>query len=449
MRSRVPFIIAGLCLLFFLLATAWLFIASKRSNTNASIFAMPDGTRVQVEGLTFGKKHTFIKGSPLLAKLHEHAPRGLKGLLPKQFSTTATMGEEQLLLWYNRYDPATDTYPNPNLDSFRVIDDHGCVFHVNSYGGGGGGPAYSVGTAHVQVFPRRQKTFKVSAQSLPVTNIVWTVENPFVTNPPAWTPEPLPATREQDGVQFTLERIRGHFYPTGNWFDPRFRIMHGDDDRTEWYRPRAELVDATGNRDYNRLCPYEPAWKVDVTFYKSHKAPFTSEQIWSIQNLVIPPSGHVISLTQTTRLADISVKLIALCGPGRFSFSNGVCVASNEWDSKIDRGSFSSSYSGGPNGRIELTFSQGEPSLLAEIDSIKRTDDLLLRFRDPDGHTFAAEFRGSANKTYRYDVKMPKGFAPQSPLDLEVIPQNPVRKEYLVEPPRPPAARATNGFGLR
>ena len=402
---------------------------------------MPDGTRVQVERVTFGTKHTFIKGSPLLAKLHQHAPPALKDLFPKQFSTTATMGEEQLLLWYNRYNPATDTYPNPNIDSFRIVDDHGCVFHVNSYGGGGGGPGYSVGSAHVRVFPRRQNTFKVRAQSPPVTNIEWTVENPFVTNPPAWTPEPLPATRRQDGIEFTLERIRGHFYTTGNWFEPRFKIMHGDDDRTEWYKPRTELVDATGNRDYNNLCPYEPAWKVDVTFYKSHKAPFPAEQIWSITNLAIPPSGEVIPLTQTTRLAGISVKLIAICGPGRFSFSNGVCVASNEWDSKMGGGTFSSSHSGGPNPLIELTFGQEEPSLLAEIDSIKRSDDLLLRFRDPDGRTFAAEFRSSSDKSYRYNVQLPKGFGSRSQLNLEVIPQNPVRKEFLVEPPRPSATR--------
>jgi hypothetical protein len=216
-----------------------------------STFQMPDGTRVQVEGVTFGTKHTFIKGSPLLAKLHQHAPPALKDLFPSQFSFTSTMGEEQLLLWYSRYDPATDTYPTPNLNSFRVVDEHGCVFHVNNYGASGGSAGYYLGSAHVRVFPRRQKTFKVRAQSPPVTNIEWTVKNPFVTNPPAWTPEPLPATREQDGVQFTLERIRGHFYPAGNWFEPRFKIIHGDEDRTEWYMPRAELIDATGNRNNN------------------------------------------------------------------------------------------------------------------------------------------------------------------------------------------------------
>ena len=444
MRSRVVFGVISLSVLIFVLAVAWLFIASNRLTAARSAVQMPDGTRVQVEGLTFGKKHTFTKGSPLIAKLRAHAPGPLKDLLPKRFSTTTTMGEEQLLLWYNRYDPATDTYPNAAVDTFRVIDEHDCVFHVNSYGGGGGAPGYSVSAAHVRVFPRRQKTFRVRAQSLPVTNIEWTVENPFVTNPPAWIPEPYPATREEDGIQFTLERIKGHFYASGNWFEPRFKILHGEEDRTEWYRPRVELVDATGNRDSNRLCPYEPAWKVDVTFYKSHKAPFPAEQIWNVTNLAMPPSGQVTPLTQTTRLAGISVRLIALCGSGRFSFSNGVCVASNELDANSRGGSFSSSsYSGGPNARVELSFQYDQPTLVAQIDSIKRSDDLLLRFRDQESRTFAADFRGSADKTYLYNVKAPKEFAPTgSRLDLEIIPQSPVRKEYVVAPPRPPRARS-------
>ncbi len=402
---------------------------------------MPDGTRVQVEGLTFGKKHTFTKGSPLLAKLRKHAPGPLKDLFPKDFSTTTTLGEEQLLVWHNRYDPATDTYSSPGLNGFRVVDEHNCEFHVNGFGGGRGGPGYSVDAAYVRVFPRRQKTFKLCARSLPVTNIQWTVENPFVTNPPAWTVESLPATREQDGIQFTLERIKGHFYGSVSWFEPRFKVMHGEDDRTEWYRPHVEFVDATGNRDSNHLCPYEPAWKVDVAFYKSHKAPFPAEQIWSIRNLAIPSSGQVIPLTQTTRIAGISVQLIALCGPGRFSFSNSVCVTSNEWNANSRGGTFSSSYSGGPNARTELSFQHEEPTLLAKIDGMNRSDDLLLRFRDRQGGTFAADFRGSANKTYLYNVKAPKEFKSVSQLDVEIIPQNPVRKEYIVEPPRPPAAR--------
>jgi len=254
MRLRSSLLVVVLVAGFATLAVAWFFLASHRAATPLPRTKLPDGTWAQVEGLTFGTNHTFTKGSPLLTRLRQYAPGKLKDLLPAQFSTSTTMGEEMLLLWYNRFDPATGAYTNANLDTFRVIDEHGCVFHVNSYGGGGTGPGYCVGTAYIRVFPRRQKTFKVSAQSFPTTNIVWVVENPFVTNPPPWKPEPTPVTRERDGVQFTLEGIRGHFHGTDAWFEPRFTIMDGETNRTDWYRPRAELVDATGNRDSNRLC---------------------------------------------------------------------------------------------------------------------------------------------------------------------------------------------------
>jgi len=139
--------------------------------------------------------------------------------------------------------------------------------------------------------------------------------------------------------------------------------------------------------------------------------------------------------------------LIALCGAGQFSFSNGVCVASNLPVSKSGGETFSSSYSSGPNARVELRFTRNEPSLVVEIDSIKRSDDLLIRFRDSRGDTFPAEFRGSADKTYHYNVKVPKGFDTSAPLDLEVIPQNPVRMEFVVEPPQPPNAQQSNAQG--
>ena len=438
MRLRSSFLVIGLVVGFTILAIAWAFLGARRATAPLARVKLPDGTWAQVEGVTFGTNHTFTKGSAILAKLRKHAPGKLKDLLPVHFSTSTTMGDEMLLLWYNRFDPATGTYVNANLDTFRVIDEHGCVLHVNSYGGGGAGPGYSVGSAYIRVFPRRQKTFKVQARSSPTTNIQWVVENPFVTNPPAWKVESTPVTRERDGVQFTLERIRGHFSGRDGWFEPRFTVMHGETNRTEWYRPRTEFADATGNRDSNRLCPYEPAWKLDVRFYKSHRAPFPEEQIWRITNAVVPPEGQMVALSQTGRIAGIMVKLIALCGAGQFSFSNGVCVASNVPTSNSSGESFSSSYSSGPDARVEMTFTRNEPSLIVDIDTLPRSDDVLIRFRDSEGRTFPADFRGSANKTYRYDIKVPKGSDASTPFDVEIIPQNPVRLEYVVEPPRPP-----------
>lgn len=440
MRAKGVVVTVIALLLIVGLVGAWIVLISKRTQSPQAAFQMPDGTRMQVEGLTFGSNHTFVKGSALLATLRKHAPGKLKDLLPAQYSTSVIMGEEMLLLWYNQFNPATGTYTNASLDSFRVIDEHKCVFRVSGYSSGGSAAGYNVGHAHVRVFPRRQKTFKIQAQNFPVTNIEWTVENPFVTNPPAWKPEPLPATRmADDGTQFTLERIKGHFYAGGSWFEPRFTVLHEGENRTEWYKPSVQYIDATGNRDSSQLCPYEPAWKLDVRFYKSHKAPFPENQILRVTNLTIPPSGQFLSLVGTNTLAGVTMRLIALCGPGEFSFSNSVCVASNEWASNWAGESHSSSYSSGPPEHIKLTFRRKEPTVLLYLDGVERTDDLLVRVRDRQGGTFAANFRGSGSKAYYYEIKRPEGFDASQRVDLELIPQKAVRLEYIVEPPRPNA----------
>jgi hypothetical protein len=75
--------------------------------------------------------------------------------------------------------------------------------------------------------------------------------------------------------------------------------------------------------------------------------------------------------------------------------------------------------------------------LLLEIAGLKRSKDMLIRLRDDQGRVVAADFRGSADKQYRYQVKMPKG---AQKIDFEAIPQNPSKIEYIVEPPRPKPA---------
>jgi hypothetical protein len=425
------------------LATAWIVILFGDRHSTVSAFPMPDGTWIQVEGATFGTNNTFTKGSPLLARLQKLAPPPLKKIFGTTFSTSFTSSDEKLVLWYNRYDPGTGAYPAPAIDTFRVVDEHGCVFHINSYGGGGGGPAYSVSSAYVDVFPRRQKNFKVRAQNFPlVTNIELMVENPFVTNPPAWKPEPFPVTRKQHDIEYTVERIRGHFYASGNWFETKCTIRENGVDRTEWYRPLIYLVDATGNRTYNALCPYEPAWKLEIDFYKGYKAPFPQDQIWRIRDVVVPKSGQIASLAQTGSIGGVSFKAIALCGSGDFTFSNNVCVVSNEWAADWQGGGSSSSFSSG-SGRVEMTFRQKEPSLLLEIHGIKRSEDLLIRLKDDQGRTTGADFRGSANKIYRFDVKLTND---AQKVEIEFIPQKPVRMEYIVEPPRPQSKQPQSAF---
>jgi hypothetical protein len=417
------------------LAAGWIFLLSRRAPSAQSKFVMPDGTRVQIERVTFGTNHIFGDRPQFLRGVRRFVPSPLQKWFGPPFSASFTTTEETLILWYNRYNPANDTYPAPMLDTFRVIDEHGCVFHINQYGGGASGPGYSVSSAYVPVFPRRQKAFRVRAQSLPVTNIEWMVANPYVTNPAAWKPQPLPITRQHEGIEFTLERLKGHFYSGGNWFETKFKILEDRVDRVDWYKPRVTYVDATGNRSDYRLCPYEPAWKLEVDFYKSHKAPFPESALWRVPNLAVPPSGEALPLDQQTNIAGLAIKLIALCGSGDFRFSDGVCVASNAWSTAWQ--GESSSYSSGGISKSEIAFRQKQPTLLLEIDGLKRWEDLLIRFRHDLAGNFTADFSGSAGHTYRYAIRIPENVPPATPMNIEFIPQKPVHLEYTVEPPKP------------
>src|SRR5688572_10401866 len=135
MRAKGVVIMLIALLLVAGLVGTWIVLVSKRTQSSQAVFQMPDGTLMQVEGLTFGSNHTFVNGSALLATLRKHAPGKLKDLLPAQYSTSVIMGEEMMLLWYNQFDPARGTYTKAALDSFRVIDEHNCSFQVSSYSG--------------------------------------------------------------------------------------------------------------------------------------------------------------------------------------------------------------------------------------------------------------------------------------------------------------------------
>src|SRR5262245_36240672 len=97
------------------LAIGWLFILSRKTSSTQPKFTMPDGTRVQVEGVTFGTNHSFGNGASFLTGMGRFVPSPLRRWFGPPISMSFNTTEETLILWYNRYNPATDTYPSPML----------------------------------------------------------------------------------------------------------------------------------------------------------------------------------------------------------------------------------------------------------------------------------------------------------------------------------------------
>ncbi len=410
------------------------FLRTQSRSPGLASQMLPDGTQIIIQAVTYGTNHTFTCGSPFLVHLKNYLPGKLHRWLGDHNREQHFTADPSAIIWCSAFNPATERYSYINPDHLRIIDDHGCSFRIGSYGGGGSGPAFSVNRAYSPWFPRRQQTVVLEATFRNFPPLTFKFQNTaYAGAVNEFTPEPLPATRTLGTTNFTLTRIRGHFNKEGHWFEPRLKIAIDGEDRTKWFKPRVNYRDATGNHGYS-LCPFEPTWKVEYDIFHSHEAPFAEDAILRIPDLEIPGPGKVVPLSRSEILGDLSLQFIALCGPGDFKFSNGVCIASAPYNESVGGSSFSSSSSGGPPRRVELSFRRKEPSLVIDVHNLGRSDELLLRGRDASGKFFPVTFNGSADRTYRYELQPGTNAARFA---LELIREKPGRVEYTVAPPRP------------
>jgi hypothetical protein len=177
----------------------------------------------------------------------------------------------------------------------------------------------------LDAFPRRQGKFYLRVLEWSRQNVRQTVKNGFViSNParghfPAWLPDPLPNTQEDDDLSVTLNRLEfGAKTPyTRNPNAPNdpmnkgvlaaFQIQQNGKTATNWQPAQVETSDATGNHimgwcdshwendeevtlyQYG-LWPDEPAWKLRFEF--SRTSGFHADELWTVSNVPLE-SGHM------------------------------------------------------------------------------------------------------------------------------------------------------------
>ena len=392
-----------------------------------------DGVIVAIEGMSYGTNHVFQHGSKLLARIQKHVPNAIQKWIGSPLQVTEHTSEPKLIIWYSLFDPATASYVNPNQDHFEIADEHGCVFEIHNYGGGGSTPTFSVHKAYVDVVPRRQKTFTFHPKFANTPALEFTLPNPFYSPvKQEWNTEPLPALRTFGKTNFTLTNVKGYFHKSGNSFESKFNILCDGSDRTDWFSPSVKYIDATGNSGQS-LCPYEPAWKVHVDFYHSYRAPFPEEAIWCISTVEAPDSGKVVPIIAETRIGKAHIRPLALCGPGDYRFSNGVNIAATPWQPSW-AGEMLSISSSGTGTLTEFQFRKKQCTLLMQIEDLDAFEELLVRAKDETGHFFGAAFRGGGGHMYQYELELSTNC---HRISLQFIQQEPFRAEYVIAPPRP------------
>ena len=157
------------------------------------------------------------------------------------------------------------------------------------------------------------------------------MRNPVHADAPAWKPDPLPASRADRGVEFTLvqctaedvvRRERG-FASALNTLT--FQIAERGRRTTNWQLRTIDASDALGNRNFYEVASYsesngaetwtgnwllwpdEPAWKLRLEF--ARRGGFAADELWHVQGIPVPRGGSFAPATLQTNLQGVSLSV--------------------------------------------------------------------------------------------------------------------------------------------
>jgi hypothetical protein len=220
--------------------------------------------------------------------------------------------------WRDRLTPTTDW--KPGAARAVVFDEHGCASPLGRLSF----RQYLHSSARLEAwevlaYPRRGKTVGLRLEQrdaaggwTPITE--FTVPNP--TSPPspkdipAWTPEPLPISKQEGDLAFTLTGLTTGISPGDpasaaagdrTWTRATFRVSRNGQPGPEWEPVGLTVSDATGNRFeppallqrradgeshlsfLGLLWAEEPTWKLQVRFAPTALLP--PEQLWTVRRV--------------------------------------------------------------------------------------------------------------------------------------------------------------------
>jgi hypothetical protein len=398
---------------------AWMWYGALRA-APAPPQRLPDGSLVRLEAVTYGRRHQFRQCFFLWGWLHDRVP-WLQGLIKVPDASGFPTSTDILVAWLSRRAPSGA--PSAPLESgyCEILDAHGCPY-------GTAGVSFDGKNSFViaQSFPRREPSFtlRVYGQDLSGSADLQ-VPNPLYGRgtSAAWRPSPLPLTRTSGGCAFTLQRLTSwRFAPIPRRSVGRlettasFRVTRNGRPEAGWEASAVTLRDGAGNaidgsyayRDgvpqagyyYGSataeavampgLCPYEPAWKLRVTFYRTQDARFGPEESASVANLAIPAPGTVRRLAARLKLGRATVELRAFGGAGKVVYLGGMSHAPlRAVRLRTPAGSLQEGY--GSEARAggipvdETVITSNKPHLAVLVRGLKPGEQLTLQAADNRG----------------------------------------------------------------
>ena len=448
MKTRLIIVgsfLALLALAFFLMPASK--IAPRQQRT------LPDGSILILESVTYGRNHNFYFDGSWWARLRRSLPRPLRNIAPgpMNMTSTGTRRPNGIVLWISRYVPATRTYGNLGTTPFelQMMDGHGCSEQLNSYSSSGGPNGFLINGFALDVFPRRQASFKLvvrdrNAKDPRPTVAEFDVANPGPVSHALWKPEPLPISRTNGGLEFVLAAWGRGSSGGRNVFYPSFEVREGGALRTDWAASGSTFRDASGNTGWQSLCTNETAWLLETEFYRTAEARFETNEIWAVPDLPIPGTNEIITTNLTGEVLGVALKLMVIAGPGSYTFTNGVLASpgtvisasfSGTSSGSDGRNSWSRKTAGGYGSapRVEqFDITQTQHFILVEEGTHDPGLRLLVRARDEMGREIIFSTKGSDNQRAIVTLQ-PKPGARR--MNLEFIMNRGRQVEFLAAPP--------------
>lgn len=321
---RRPLVMAFLLLCVGSALALWL----QRHQPIAS-FALPDGTELRVEYVTYGREHHVPKHGALYAWVSRLAQRWPSLRVPFYEKDYGYSSEEpQLGVCLTHFDPRTGQFL-PSVDAalqmLPAFDASGQqVIRAlrSSSAGGQNAPPMPHAMFEVSVYDRRKATVPLCV-TMQGKTFDMEIPNPAAKLAfPQWRPEPLPQKRTLgDGVEMVLKSLSLDYEygrklrvrPEVEFFRDGQKVL-GIAVSSAWF------VDATGNHDVARPPMFSEAWKIHVTVKRDEYFPF-AEKV----DPVGMPGVSEYRWLQPPRFGTVP-SFSVLVGPGWYVIRDGVVV---------------------------------------------------------------------------------------------------------------------------
>lgn len=387
-----------------------------------------DGSLVVLEQVSFGKQHEFSRQPRWKRQLKELPLIGR--LVPGQNfgSSRSSSSEESLRIWLTVRD-RSGQFLNPKWERIEAVDVHGCAYPLEPLGGGSGSYYYTEGD--LRAFPRTQSKFDLrcylKGQDKPAS---FKITNPISGPFGSWEPQGIPVTVIKSNLSITLADLRlivtnGRAGPVAT-----FSFAEDENPTADWFARYVSFSDIRGHKG-KVLCTNEHAWKVNAWVSKKTNAVFSSNQVWSVTKLPIPPPGDIVPVGSRSSWAGVTVGILWFAGPGTYMISNGVMASSSPLHGE---GGMRMSSSMNDRGDRTLEVNSSIPVIFLDPVDMPSGDTLfMIRGRDNLANNFITSSRFGGREPRAYEINVSSN---ASSIDLDFIVQPTFRAEFTVSAPR-------------